>query len=647
MSTQVETHRFEAEVSQVLKLVINSLYSNPEVFLRELVSNAADALDKRRFRALTDASLVASEGLEIRIRGDEAQKTIEIADTGIGMSRDELRTNLGTIAHSGSRAFLEALEQAQKGDVKLIGQFGVGFYSAFLVADRVTVTSRAAGSDEAWCWASTGESAFTLEPATRETAGTTIVLHLRDDRAEYAMPWKLRSLIQRYSDFISYPILLEEIDWEKAEGEGETPTEKRVFKQVNRGTALWQRPPADVKPEEYDELYRHLCHDWEGALAHLHFKVEGTRLFDGVLYAPRRAPMDLYALEQKGGLRLYVKRVFIMDDVKELLPPFLRFLRGVVDSDDLPLNVSREILQDSRDVQFIRKQLTKKALEMFERLAADKPEDYLIFWKAFGAVLKEGLHTTPEHKDAIARLCRFRSSKSDGAWVSLTDYKARMPEGQKAIYYLVAESEKAAASSPHLEALNARGYEVLFLTDPIDEWASESLGAFDGTELRSAMRADLDLGDAPGETPEDKAEKADEGQGGAQDEPLLGRFRQALGEKVKDVVWSRRLTSSPTCLVVPEGGLHGAAERMMRAMNPDFQGERRILELNRNHPVLRDMATLVARRPDHPDLDGWIDVLYTQAVLAEGGRVDDPTPFVQKVTRLLEGAAAAAASVDG
>jgi molecular chaperone HtpG len=638
MSNQVETHRFEAEVSQVLKLVINSLYSNPDVFLRELVSNAADALDKRRFKALTDHALTPSEGLEIRLSADSEAGTITIADSGIGMDHDDLRRNLGTIAHSGSRAFLEALEHAQRGDLKLIGQFGVGFYSAFLVADRVSVTSRAAGSDAAWRWESSGENNFTLEPAERETAGTTIVLHLRDDRREYAHAWKLRELVRRYSDFIPYPIRLLEERWDKAETEGAEPVSRKEWTQVNRAVALWQRNPSDVKPEEYDELYRHLSHDFDSPAAHQHFRVEGTRLFDGVLFTPKRAPFDLYSMEQRGGLRLYVKRVFIMDDVKELLPPFLRFLRGVVDSDDLPLNVSREILQDSKDVRFISKQITKKALDMFERVANEKPDAWLEIWKVFGAVIKEGLHTTPEHKKDIAKLCRYRTSASGGAWASFADIRARMPEGQKAFYYITAESERAAESSPHLEALKARGYEVIFMTDPIDEWAAEALGEVDGLELVSVTRSDLELGD---EKPaDDEKAKAD----GVDADALLARFRKTLGDRVGDVRYSKRLTSSPACLVQPEGGMNPQMERILRATQPDFQGSKRILELNREHPVLRDMAAIVAKRPEMDQIDAWIEILHTQALIAEGARVEDPTPFVQRVTRLLEGAASAAAA---
>ena len=637
MSAQVENHRFEAEVSQVLKLVINSLYSNPEVFLRELVSNAADALDKRRFRALTDHALAASEGLAIHVSGSTEAHTVTIADSGIGMTRDELQKNLGTIAHSGSRAFVEALEQAQRGDVKLIGQFGVGFYSAFLVADKVEVVSRAAGQAEAWRWVSNGESGYTLEPAERDAAGTSLTLHLREDRHLYADGWKLRELVRRYSDFIPYPIHVQETEWERATDEAQDadqePTPKLVWKQANRGVALWQRSPSEVKAEEYDDLYRHLTHDFQAAAGHLHFKVEGTRLFDGVLFAPAKAPFDLYAMEQRGGLRLYVKRVFIMDDVRELLPTFLRFLRGVVDSDDLPLNVSREILQDSKDVQFIRKQITRKALEMFDRMARDDAEKYDAFWSVFGPVLKEGLHTAPEHKDEIARLCRYRSTTRGEGVTSLADYKSRMPEGQKAIYYLTADSHKAAASSPHLEALTARGYEVLLMSDPIDEWAVEALGSFDGVDLKSAMGADLGLDESPKADPEETA-----------DEPVLQRFKAILGDRVASVRYSQRLTSSPVCLAVPDGGMSAHLERLLRSQQPGMPATKRIFELNREHPVIRDIATIVGKRPDAAEIEGWVEILHTQALLAEGGRIEDPTPFVSRVTRLLEGAAAAAAA---
>lgn len=664
MSNEVEQHRFEAEVSQVLRLVINSLYSNPEIFLRELISNASDALDKLRFHALTDPSLVQGQPLEIRVRIDETAKTITIEDFGIGMSHDELKKNLGTVAHSGSRAFLQALEDAKKPDVQLIGQFGVGFYSAYLVADKVEVTSRAAGSEEAWRWTSTGEDAFTLEPALREMHGTALTLHVREDKAEYLSTWRLRELITRYSDYISHPIKLLQERWSKAMGspsglqseaneEGQTPERTYEWEQVNRATALWQRSPSEVKDEEYDEFYRHFSHDFEAPLAHQHFKVEGTQLFNGILFVPRKPPFDMYSPEQRHGIRLYVKRVFIMDDVKELIPSFLRFVRGIVDSDDLPLNVSREILQDSKVVRLIQKQVAKKALDMLATLASDKPDDFLAFWKAYGAVLKEGMHTSPEYKQKIAELARWKTTTSVGnaslpttpsqeAYVTLADYKARMPEGQKSIYYIIAESERAAASSPHLEALLSRGYEVMLLTDPIDEWAIQGLGEFDELPLVSAMKADLDIGPVKADG-EDKLASDDKAKAAA----LLMRFTEVLADRVSEVKESTRLTTSPVCLVVPEGGVHAHMERLLKASQPSWQGVRRVFEVNTAHPIIQAMAQIAEKSPSHAELESWIEVLYAQAVLTEGSHLDDPMRFVTQVSSLLQGATVRAATQVG
>lgn len=632
----VETHRFEAEVSQVLRLVINSLYSNAEIFLRELVSNASDALDKLRFRALTEPALVGSEPLEIRLRCDPERGTLTIEDFGVGMSHDELKQNLGTVAHSGSRAFLQALEESKKGDVKLIGQFGVGFYSAYLVADRVEVVSRAAGSSEAWRWVSTGEDAYTLEPAERPVHGTEITLHLREGQKEFASEWRVRELVTRYSDYLSHPIKLLSERWDKSPEEGQTPERKFEYQQVNRGTALWQRSASEVKAEEYEDFYRHLTHDFEPPLTHTHFKVEGTQLFTGVLFVPRKAPYDLYALELRKGIRLHVKRVFILDDVRELIPGFLRFVRGLVDSDDLPLNVSREILQDSAAVRFIQKSVGKKALDMLDKLAADKPEDYLLAWKAYGPVLKEGFHTAPEHKDRLAKLARWKSTRTgDDEWVTLADYKARMPEGQKAIYYIIAETERAARTSPHLEALLAKGYEVLLLTDPIDEWAVQGLGSFEDVALQSAMKADLELEPvkAEGEDKLDSDEKAVA-------KAVLLRFREVLGDRVSEVRESSRLTTSAVCLVVPEGGVHAHMEKLLKASQPTWQGTKKILEINTAHPIIQAIAKIAEKAPSHAELEGWIEVLYTQALLTEGSHVDDPTRFVAQISHLLEGATA-------
>jgi molecular chaperone HtpG len=634
----VEHHRFEAEVSQVLRLVINSLYSNPEIFLRELVSNASDALDKLRFRALTEPDLVADIPLEIRISTDAEKRTLTIEDFGIGMTHEEVIKNLGTVAHSGSRAFLTALEEAKKQDVQLIGQFGVGFYSAFLVADKVEVITRAAGSTAAWRWESAGVDAFSVESAERAVHGTSVTLHLREDKQEFLHSWKLQELIRRYSDYLSHPIKLHKEDWEKSATEGEEPQRVWRWEQVNRATALWQRSPADVKSEEYEEFYKHLTHDFEAPLTHTHFKVEGTQLFNGLIFLPKKPAFDLYALEQQRGIRLHVKRVFIMDDVRELLPTFLRFVRGLVDSDDLPLNVSREILQDSGIVRSIKRQVGKKSLEMLEKLASDRPDDYLAFWKVYGAVLKEGFHSAPEYKDKLTGLARFKSSASGDGYTSLADYKARMPEGQKAIYYIIAETERAARTSPHIEALAARGYEVLFLTDPIDEWAVQGLGEYDDLPLQSAMKADLGLEPVKAKG-EDDLSTDDKAVGKA----LLLRFTELLHDRVSEVRESTRLTTSPVCLVVPEHGMHSHMERLLRASQPSFQVTKKILEVNTAHPIIQAIAKIVEKQPSHAELESWVEVLYAQALLAEGSQLEDPARFVTQVSKLLEGATSLAA----
>ncbi len=642
-----EQFQFQAEVNQVLGLVINSLYSNKEIFLRELISNASDAIDKLKYRALTQHDLV-TEGapLEIRILPDAEAGTLTLEDFGVGMTRDELIENLGTIAHSGTRRFLEAArEQAgagagEGGDaLGLIGQFGVGFYSAYLVADRVEVVSRAAGAEggQAYRWSSDAKGGFTVTPAEREHQGTSIVLHLKDDAKDFLDAWKLKDLVRRYSDYVSHPIKLQEERWERPEGAAEdAEAEKQlVLEQANRGKALWQRPKGELKDEDYQEFYKHLGHDWEAPLAWTHFKVEGVQLFTGVLFLPRKAPFDLYDPNKRRGVRLYVKRVFIMDDCEELVPQWLRFLRGLIDSDDLPLNVSRELLQDSTVLRSIRKQIVKKALDLLDELAKDRPDDYRLFWEQFGPVLKEGLHFAPESRDRLAKLVRFRSSKVDGL-TSLAEYVERMPEGQDAIYYIVGGSEKAVAASPHLEALRSKGYEVLYMTDPIDEWAVEGLSTFDDKRLVSALKADLPL--------EGQDEAKDEGEDQRKDElaGLLAKFEQVLGEQVAKVQLSKRLTSSPTCLVVPEGGLPAHLERMLRMNQQDVPATKRILELNPKHPLVESLRKLHADDADAPQLTEWIEVLYDQSLLAEGSPIDDPARFAQRVTKLLEEAAALA-----
>jgi len=623
-TSEKQTHKFQAEVARVLGLVIHSLYKNPEVFLRELVSNASDALDKLRFRAITEPELLTDgTRLEIRLVPDEAAKTLTISDNGIGMNAEALARELGTIAHSGTRAFLEKLEEAKRKDANLIGQFGVGFYSAYLVADRVEVTSLAAGETQAHRWSSEGADSFTIEPAERASQGTTIVLHLKENlEGDYLSAYRLRSLVRRYSDFLDHPIVLVTKDKDGVEKE-ET---------LNQGKALWQRKPSEVTKEQYDELYKHLTHDFEAPLTHRHFHVEGTQLFSGLLYVPKRPPFDLFSPDSKHGVRLHVKRVFIMDDCEELLPKWLRFVRGIVDSEDLPLNVSREMLQDSRAVRVIQKQIVKQVLDTLGDLAKDDAARYAEFWEAFGKVLKEGLHFEPDQKDKIAPLLRYESSKGAGL-SSLAEYKARMPEGQKAIYYVLSESRGLAERSPHTESLRKHGYEVLYMTDPVDSFAVDNLDAFDGVPLASATSADLSLD----ETPKEKAEEQ-----AASLKDFRDHLRRKLQDQVSEVRISNRLTDSPACLVVPEGGLPPYMERLFRASQKDAPKTKRILELNPDHALVKNLEKMYEREPESPKLGEWIELLFEQALLAEGSPVEDPARFATRLTALLQEASNAA-----
>ncbi len=616
-------HAFEAEVSQLLELVIGSLYTRKEIFLRELVSNAQDALDKLRFRAVTEPELMAGDGtLEVRIRVDAEPGVLVIEDTGVGMTEAELAKNLGTLAHSGTKAFLEKLGE-RRGDVSLIGQFGVGFYSAFLVADRVDVVSRAAGHDQAFRWSSDAKNGFTIEPAERAARGTEIRLHLKADLAkEYLDRWHIKDLVRQYSDYVSYPV--------KLEVEKEGPDGQRELEQINRAKALWQRPKAEISSEEYEELYKHITHDYEPHLAHTHFKVEGTMEFLGLLYVPRRAPFDLFNPSGKRGLRLFVRRVFILEDAQEILPVYLRFLRGVVDSDDRPLNVSRETLQESRVLHAIKKQVTKKALDLLDDLAKDKPEDYAIFWKAFGAVLKEGLAGDSAEKDRIAKLLRAPSTKeAAGGLASFDAYKTRMPEDQKAIYYLYGESEDVLRRSPYLEALEKKGFEVLFFTDPVDEWAMSGLGEYDKTPLVSAMRADLELEKTAEETEKERKDKEALS-------PLLTRITKVLGDRVREVKLSDRLTDSPACLVLTKTAAPAFMEKLLRESGRKVPHEKRIFEINAAHPLMKNLASKIEVESANVEgIDGWIEVLYDQALLSEGSPLEDPNGFARRVTAML------------
>lgn len=641
---EVKSQAFQAEVGAVLRLVVNSLYSHKEVFLRELISNASDALDRLRFEALTQKELLPEgEELKIRLSTDKTQRTLTIEDNGIGMTAEELAQNLGTIARSGTREFLKKIEEAkaaqqaaQGSGVQLIGQFGVGFYSGYLVADKVSVVSRKAGSTEAHSWSSDGKEGFTIESAERATQGTTLTLHLKEDQSEFLEEYRLRSLIERYSDYISHPIELLRAPRPKStestdEAAKKAEPEEPKFERVNRANALWQRSPKDVTEDQYKEFYKHLTHDWEEPLAHRHFRVEGTQMFTGLLFLPKHPPFDLFDPSSKHGVRLHVQRVLIMENSEELLPKWLRFLRGVVDSEDLPLNVSRETLQDSRAVRTIRKQVTNHALSMLEELARDKEAEYGTFWEAFGVVLKEGLHFDPEDKDRIAKLLRF-SSSTENAAVSLSSYVSRMKPDQKAIYYAVGPSLSVLNTSPHLETLKSRGYEVLLLTDPVDPFVMSNLPEFDGKKLVDAMSAKLDLSteSEPKDTTDDDKDV------------LFERIKAVLGDKVAEVRSSKRLHDSPVCLVLPEGAMAPHIERMLRARQMDVPDTKRVLEVNRDHAVIVSLRKLALIDPNSAKLSDWVELLYDQALIAEGSPPDDPGRFAKRMAQLLTDASDAA-----
>jgi molecular chaperone HtpG len=618
-------HSFQAQVSEVLSLVINSLYSHPEVFLRELLSNASDALDKERFLALTTPS-DSNDALRIRLIPNEAERTLVIEDNGIGMDEAELIKNLGTIAHSGSKEFLSQLKE--KKDVSLIGQFGVGFYSAYLVADKVTVLTRKRGTTQGYRWESDAKSGFSIEATERAERGTAVVLHLKEEHKELLSSWKIRELVTRYSDYVSYPIELAQ------EKDG-----AQTFERINQASALWQRPAKEITDEQYNEFYKHLTHDWEPPLARKHFRVEGSQEFTGLVFIPKRPPFDLFSPEERHGVRLHVKRVFIMDDCKELLPRWLRFVRGVVDSEDLPLNVSREILQDSKLVRIIRKQVVKQVLDLLDEVARDRPEDYKELWKNYGAVLKEGLHFDPEYKDRLAKLLRYESSKEE--FTSLTDYVSRMPAEQKAIYYLYGPNLRTVKSSPHIESLKARGYEVLYMVDTVDDWAVRSLAEFDGKPLRSAADEKLEL-DERADKEATEEEKAKEAEQKPLSDALLEHFKKVLAEQVSEVRVSDRLTDSPSCLVIPDGGLDPYIERLLRAQQgANAPTQKRILEVNTKHPLISTLAKLHERTPESGEVDEAIELVYDQALLSEGSPIEDPARVAKRLIKLLQTSAEA------
>ncbi|MCR4304919.1 MAG: molecular chaperone HtpG [Gallionella sp.] len=619
-----ETLGFQAEVKQLLQLMIHSLYSNREIFLRELVSNASDACDKLRFEGLHNAALFEDDpDMVIRIGYDKAARTLTVSDNGTGMNRDEVISNLGTIAKSGTREFFSRLSGDQQKDAHLIGQFGVGFYSAFIVADRVTVLTRRAGenTDQGVRWESDGGGEFSIEMAEKKSRGTEITLHLREGQDDLLDGYKLRGIVRKYSNHIIQPILMKKEEWKDGQqqvtGEDET---------INQASALWARSKNDITDEQYREFYKHVGHDYDDPLAWTHARVEGKQEYTQLLYIPGRAPFDLWDRDAMHGVKLYVRRVFIMDDAEQLMPHYLRFIRGVVDSSDLPLNVSREILQESKDIEAIRSGCTKKVLGLLEDMARNEPEKYTKFWGEFGRVLKEGIGEDFSNKDKIAGLLRFASTHAGTSdeIVTLADYIGRMKEGQDRIYYIAADSFNAAKNSPHLEVFRKKGIEVLLMSDRVDEWALSYLTEFDGKPLASVAKGGLDLGKL-----EDEAEKQAQEKEADEFKDLTGRIKTSLGERVKEVRVTHRLTDSPACMVVGEHDLSGNLARMLKASGQKAPVSQPILEINPHHPVVLRLKSEEKR------FDDWAAVLFDQALLAEGGQLDDPATFVKRINQLM------------
>ena len=626
----VETHKetlgFQTEVRQLLKLMIHSLYSNKEIFLRELISNASDASDKLRFEALADDALYEDDGeLKIQIEFDKEARTLTIRDNGIGMTRDEVMENIGTIAKSGTRQFFDSLTGDQAKDAQLIGQFGVGFYSAFIVADKVTVATRRAGmgSEHGVLWASDGEGEYTIETIDKAARGTEVTLHLREGEEEFAEEYRLRNIIQKYSDHISLPIYMLT---EKAAEEGDEKVLEWTM--VNSASALWTRAKSDISEEEYNEFYKHVAHDFQDPLAHVHSKVEGTNSYTSLFYIPKQAPFDLFDREKRHGIKLYVKRVFIMDDAEQLMPVYLRFVRGIVDSDDLPLNVSREILQRNKHIDSIRAASVKKVLGLLEGLAKNEPEKYTEFWNTFGAVMKEGVAEDNANRERIAKLMRFASThhSDDAQTVSLDDYIGRMKEGQDKIYYITADSFAAAQNSPHLEVFLKKGIEVLLMGERVDEWMMSYLTEYDGKSFQSVAKGDLDLGQLDDEQEQEEAKKIEE-----EFKDLATKMKEALGDKVKEVRISHRLTRSPSCLVVEEHDMALNMQKLLKQAGHEVPNAQPTLEINPEHPLVAHLKEV----DDEARFADWSCVLLDQAALSEGGQLDDPANFVLRLNNLL------------
>ena len=626
MSTNQETRGFQSEVKQLLQLMIHSLYSNKEIFLRELISNASDAADKLRFKALSNPALYEGDGeLRVRVSFDADKGTLTISDNGIGMTREQVIDHLGTIAKSGTKEFLTALGQDQAKDSQLIGQFGVGFYSAFIVADKVTVKTRAAGeaADKGVLWESAGEGEYSVADIEKKSRGTDVILHLREDEKEFLNEWRLREIIGKYSDHIGLPV---EMLTKEYDDEGKEIGEK--WEKINRSDALWTRSKNDISDEEYKEFYKHLSHDFADPLLWAHNKVEGNQEYTSLLYVPSKAPWDLFNREHKHGLKLYVQRVFIMDDAEQFMPNYLRFMRGLIDSNDLPLNVSREILQDNKTTAALRKALTKRSLQMLEKLAKEDADKYQQFWKEFGLVLKEGPAEDFGNKEAIAKLLRFASTHNDSSeqTVSLEDYVARMKEGQEAIYYITADSYVAAKNSPHLELFNKKGIEVLLLSDRIDEWMLSYLTEFDGKSLQTITKADLDLGDLA-----DKEETEAQKEQDKAFDSFIERVKNLLGERVKEVRLTHRLTDTPAVVSTGNDQMTTQMAKLFAAAGQPVPEVKYTFELNPEHHLVKKAADIA----DEAEFADWVELLLEQAMLAECGSLENPAAFIKRINKLL------------
>jgi len=621
---------FQAEVKQLLQLMIHSLYSNKEIVLRELISNASDAADKLRFEGLSNGALYENDSeLKIRIGFDKAARTVTISDNGIGMNREEVIRNIGTIAKSGTKEFFQNLTGDQAKDANLIGQFGVGFYSAFIIADKVTLITRRAGEKDAVQWQSSGEGDFTIDTVEKAGRGTDVILHLREGEEEFLNDWKLKTIVRKYSDHITLPIIMKKSEWKDGEnGAGGEMVPTDEDETINKASALWARSKSEITEEEYQEFYKHVSHDFESPLAYSHSRVEGKQEYISLLYIPTKAPFDLYDRERRQGIKLYVKRVFIMEDAEKLMPQYLRFVRGVIDSADLPLNVSREILQDSRDVEAIKNGSVKKVLGLLEDLAENKPEAYAKFWDAFGRVMKEGPGEDWANKDKIAGLLRFASTHADNDTqnVSLKDYIARMKPEQEVIYYITADTFAAAQHSPHLEIFRKKGIEVLLMSDKVDEWLLGGLTEFEGKKLQSIAKGDLDLGKLQDESEKEAQKKVEE-----EAKSLVERIQSTLGDAVKEVRVTHRLTDSPACLVAGEHDVSGNLARILKAAGQKAPESKPILEINPAHRLIERLKN----ENDDAKFADYTHVVFDQALLAEGGQLEDPASFVRRMNSLI------------